>query len=125
MANRRRAHRAAAAVLTFGALLLTGCGRDEEPASADRPLTVAEALRSDADGPVRVHGILIADGVAVRLCSAILESYPPQCGRPWLVVRGLDVVGDSNMEQAKGVAWTSREATLVGEVDEGILTVAG
>ena len=92
---------------------------------ADRTLSVKEALRAKGGGPVRVRGILIADGNEVRLCSAILESYPPQCGRPWLVVRGLDVVGDSNMEQAKGVAWTSREATLVGRVDEGILTVAG
>jgi hypothetical protein len=92
---------------------------------AERTLSVKEALRAKHDGPVRVRGILIADGVAVRLCSAILESYPPQCGRPWLVVRGLDVVGDSNMEQVDGVAWTSRNVTLVGRVDKGILTVAG
>lgn len=124
MAHRRRTYRAAAAGLTLLALL-AGCGGDESPASADRPLTVEEALREDVEGPVRVRGVLIADGVAVRLCSAILESYPPQCGRPWLVVRGLDVVGDSNMEQAKGVAWTSRPATLFGEVDDGVLTVPG
>ena len=124
MAHRRRTYRAAAAGLTLLALL-AGCGEDQSPGSAERPLTIAEALREDVEGPVRVGGILIADGVAVRLCSAILESYPPQCGGPWLVVRGLDVVGDSNMEQAKGIAWTSRPATLVGEVDHGVLTVAG
>jgi hypothetical protein len=34
-------------------------------------------------------------------------------------------VGVSNMEQAKGTGWTRREVTLVGEVEDGVLTVAG
>ena len=83
-----------------------------------------EALRAEGDGPVRVRGTLIAAREDVRLCAAILESHPPQCGRPWLVVRGLDLVGVSNMEQAKGVGWTRREVTLTGEVADGVLTVA-
>jgi hypothetical protein len=85
---------------------------------------VDEALRADSDGPIRVRGTLIAAATDVRLCSAILESHPPQCGRPWLLVRGLDLVGVSNMEQAKGVGWTRREVTLVGEVEDGVLTVS-
>ncbi len=124
MADRRRAHRAAAAGLTALALLLAAaCGGGEPAASPDRVLTVEEAVRAEGEGPVRVRGTLIADTQAVRLCSAILESYPPQCGRPSLVVRGLDVVGVSNMEQAKGVGWTSREVTLAGTVESGVLEV--
>jgi hypothetical protein len=84
---------------------------------------VNEAL--EAVGTVRVRGTLIANAEGVRLCSAILESHPPQCGQPSLVVRGLDLVGVSNMEQAKGVGWTRREVTLVGQVDDGVLTVSG
>ena len=106
-------------------MLTAGCGGAEAPASPDEPLTVEEALRADAEGPVRVRGTLIAAGTDVRLCSAILESHPPQCGRPSLVVRGLDLVGVSNMEQAKGVGWTRREVTLSGEVDDGVLTMSG
>jgi hypothetical protein len=87
-------------------------------------LTVEEALEVDSDGPVRVRGTLFAGTDAVRLCSAILESHPPQCGQPSLRVRGFDVVGASNMEQAKGVRWTSREVTLVGEVEDGVMTVS-
>ena len=125
MANRRRAHRAAAARLTVVAALLSGCGGEESPALADRTLSVKEALRANGDGPVRVRGTLIVDRAnEVRLCRTILESHPPQCVGPSLVVRGLDLVGVSNMEQAKGGGWTSRVATLVGEVDDGVLTVA-
>lgn len=122
MADRRRAHRAAAASLTAVALL-AGCGGDDSPASPEGVLTVEEALA--AGGPVRVRGTLIADAQGVRLCSAILESHPPQCGQPSLGVRGLDLVGVSNMEQSKGVGWTSREVTLSGAVEDGVLTVAG
>jgi hypothetical protein len=124
VAHRRRAHRAAAAGLTAVTLLLAACGGDERPASPDGVLTVTEALRVDGGGSVRVRGTLIADARGVRLCSAILESHPPQCGQPSLTVRGLDLVGVSNMEQAKGVGWTSREVTLAGEVKDGVLSVA-
>jgi hypothetical protein len=126
VAHRRRAHRAAAAGLTAAALLVAAaCGGAESPASPDGTFTVEEALRADVEGPIRVRGTVIAAGQDVRLCSAILESHPPQCGQPSLRVRGLDLVGVSNMEQAKGVGWTSREVTLVGEVENGVLTVSG
>ena len=108
-------------------LMAASCGEAAREAGTLQPretLSVEQAFKSNATGRVRVRGILFADARDVRLCSAILESHPPQCGRPSLVVRGLDLVGVSNMEQAKGVRWTSREATLVGEVDDGVLTVA-
>jgi hypothetical protein len=124
MADRRRPHRAAAAGLTAVTLLLAACGGDERPASPDGVLTVTEALRLDGGGSVRVRGTVLADARGVRLCSALLESHPPQCGQPSLIVRGLDLVGVSNMEQAKGMGWTSREVTLRGAVADGVLTVA-
>ena len=122
MADRRRAHRAAAASLTAVALL-AGCGGDESPASADEVLTVEQALQAETDGRVRVRGTLIASSSDIRLCSAILESHPPQCGQPSLGVRGLDFVGDSTMVRAMGVRWTPREVVLVGEVEDGVLSV--
>ena len=81
-------------------------------------------MSGERDGRVRVRGTLIAGAREVRLCSAILESHPPQCGEPSLRVRGLDLVGVSNMEQAKGVGWTRRDVTLAGELEDGVLTVA-
>ncbi len=102
----------------------TACGGTASPASSDEALTVEEAIGADAEGPIRVRGTLFANAQGVRLCNAILESHPPQCGQPSLRVRGLDLVGVSNMEQAKGVGWTTREATLVGEVENGVLTVS-
>jgi hypothetical protein len=124
VAHRRRPHRAGAAVLTLAAALAgAGCGGSEAQAPPDRALTVEEALRVDAEGLISVRGTLFADVESVRLCGAILESDPPQCGRPWLRVRGLDVVGNSNMEQAKGTTWSLREVVLVGTVEGRTLRV--
>ena len=53
-----------------------GSGSTGGPETA---LTVAEALATDADGPLRVRGALVFDGRVARLCDSLAESYPPQC----------------------------------------------
>lgn len=99
--------------------LAAGCGGDDgdagAPATTPSPpsaqpvpgggLTVAEAKGSDVEGPLAVAGNLVERDGAVRLCSAVLESSPPQCGEPSLRLEGFDR------------AFTPGErATLVGEV---------
>ncbi len=117
----------AALAVTVGGCVGEGSGSvagGDASSVSGNPLTVEEALASDRDGPLLVTGTVYADHEIVRLCSGFRESHPPQCGEPSLRVRGLDLVGVSNMEQAKGATWSRREVTLTGEVDEGVLTVA-
>jgi len=106
------------------ALVGAGCGSDEGGTSDDGApaagaaipgggLTIEEALETTAEGPLVVAGYLIAQGDELRLCSAILESYPPQCGEPSLEVRGAvdrDQIGE--------------RVSLVGDVDGHVLTVS-
>ncbi|MDQ3067348.1 MAG: hypothetical protein M3R12_09400, partial [Actinomycetota bacterium] len=81
--------------LLLSVLALAACGGDDggegdaaqpQPApSAGAPiagggLSVQEALDSDLDGPLLVRGYLIERDGELRLCQAILESSPPQCG---------------------------------------------
>jgi len=77
---------------------------------------VADALASDGR-PVRVAGALFvdADGT-VLLCSAIAESFPPQCGGDRLRVVGLDLEALDGLEQANGVRW-AEGVELSGTVD--------
>jgi len=106
------------------ALVGAGCSSDEGGAPHDSApaagaaipgggLTIEEALETTAEGPLVVAGYLIEEGGELRLCSAILESYPPQCGEPSLEVRG-EVDRDQIGERV----------SLVGDVDGHVLTVS-
>lgn len=85
-------------------------------------ISVSEALASKLDGPLLVNGALVVDGTGARLCTVLRESFPPQCGSPSLVVKGLDTAA-IRFQQASGVRWV--EATqLLGHVRDGELTIS-
>ena len=88
-------------------------------APGDGPgLTVAEALtHGPTDDLVTVTGALFidADGT-VRLCDAIAESFPPQCGGDRIVVEGLDLDDIDDIQEENGVRW-SESITLLGSVE--------
>jgi hypothetical protein len=81
------------------------------------PLQIADALAAGTAEPVLVTGALFVEvGNAVRLCGAIAESYPPQCGGERLEVVGLDLATVPGLEEANGVRW-AEGVELVGTVD--------
>jgi hypothetical protein len=121
------------------ALVASACGGGD-PASAPPPapagppappaeLTIEEALASAPEGPVAVTGFIVAsEDQPVRLCSALLESYPPQCGQPALTVEGLDLDSVDGLTrpddpQFAHTAWTDQEISLTGELTGDVLAV--
>lgn len=86
-------------------------------------LTVEEAIASDAGEPLTVAGYLFVRGGDAKLCDAMLESYPPQCGGPSLVVEGLDVEEVEGVRSEGGMAWTEERVSLLGEVVGGAIRV--
>lgn len=120
-----------ALALAVAVLAAAGCGGSEEqdppatpPGAATGPgLTVAEAIASDLDGPLLVRGSLVELEGTLRLCDALAESYPPQCGGERLVVEGYDIAAADGVQQASGVRW-AEGVKLLGEVDDGVLRVS-
>jgi hypothetical protein len=116
-------------VLAIG---LAACGGEETPPAdtgTGDVVSIEEALTSPGGNRLTVEGYLIApDGGEVRLCSAILESYPPQCGEPSLVVEGLDlstvegIVHTSEPDLAQ-VSWSETYVPVTGTIEDGVLTV--
>jgi hypothetical protein len=83
-----------------------------------RGLSVAEArTHGPTDDIVAVTGALFvdADGT-VRLCDAIAESFPPQCGGERITVEGLDLATVAGLQEANGVRW-AEAVTLLGSVE--------
>ena len=99
------------------------------PPAAPPELTIEEALASPPEGPVTVTGFLLAsENEPVRLCSALAESYPPQCGVASLTIEGLDldtVEGLTRPDdpQFAHTAWTDQPIALTGEVTGDVLAV--
>ncbi len=132
----RRAHPLAGLVVMC--LVLSACGADQPGTSAPTgggagepvlvivdgqgdpgtALSVAQALtHQPTDDLVTVTGVLFVDSDGtVRLCDAIAESFPPQCGGDRIVVDGVDLDAIANLQTEGDVAW-AEGVTLFGSVE--------
>jgi hypothetical protein len=121
------------------AALLAGCGGDGDSGADDSStsapsqvsglgagpgISIEEALASDSEQQILVNGNLLASGDDVRLCYALAESFPPQCGGPSLRVEGLKLEEVDGLVTEGGVSWTDRPIQLLGTVADGVLTVS-
>ncbi|MGH3092050.1 MAG: hypothetical protein ACRDOG_06950 [Gaiellaceae bacterium] len=126
----------ALALVSLAAAFLAGCGGNGEPADDDAGsprvsgiaagpgISIEEALASELDEMLLVNGNLLAEGGDVRLCSALAESFPPQCGGASLLVEGLKLEEVDGLVTEGDVSWTDRPTQLLGVVEDGVLTVS-
>ncbi len=127
-ARRARPTRVIAAVITILGLLtvltLAACGEAASSDDRSSPISVSEAQRAGNGTSTRVTGFLVATpGQPVRLCEALAESYPPQCGRPEIEVEGLDVTAIGGLSDAQGVVWSDGYIEVSGVIRDGRLVV--
>lgn len=103
-------------------------GNDDNGASGTfpagtEPISIAEALTSTEDGPLLVEGYLVVTPEGARLCEALAESFPPQCGGDSLI---LDEPDPSALEQVTtegDVSWTDNPVQMLGSVDGNTMSV--
>lgn len=111
----------------LAAAALAGCGGDDDSNDASPGGTPTPAFIdgvSDSDEPQLVTGNLLVQGGEARLCSALAESFPPQCGGPSLLVDGLDLDTVADLTTEGDVSWSDRPIVLEGIVDGDTLTVS-
>jgi hypothetical protein len=109
----------------LAAAMLAGCGDPDEPDAAGgstTPVFIGEV--ADSDEPQAVTGNLLVQDGDVRLCSALAESFPPQCGGPSLLVEGLDLDTVADLISEGDVSWTDNPIVLEGTVDGDTLSVS-
>jgi hypothetical protein len=110
------------------ALLAAACGagRSSAPGAASsepppHPGGVGAALAAPDGSRVSVRGALFRDPDGVRLCDAIAESYPPQCGGPRIDVIGLPAVVPAMQHSDDGAVSWVESIELEGVVRGGRL----
>jgi hypothetical protein len=124
-------------LLPLAVLALAACGGsdDAEPPTPTQPpasaglgagpgISIDAALTSDSAEPLLVNGNLLAQGEQIRLCSALAESFPPQCGGPSLQVEGLKLAEVDSLVTEGDVSWTDRPIQLLGTVEGDRLVVS-
>lgn len=82
-----------------------------------------QLLDRSSDTPVAVQGLLHVEGDAARLCAAILESYPPQCGEPSVELVGLDLAAVEGTTTADEVTWKEGAVLNLERAADGRFTV--
>ena len=89
----------------------------------DGGLTITEALEGEPTGVIAVQGFYFDDGTGARLCEALAESFPPQCGEASIPLGdgALDVIDPDEIQESQGVAWTDHPVTILGEIVDGTL----
>jgi hypothetical protein len=107
----------------FVALALVGCGGKDEPAGGGGPVEILVEDAGDHEGPAIVTGSLLANGDDVRLCAALAESFPPQCGGGSIVVVGLDLDKLDGLTTEGDVTWSDLPISVEGVLADGTLTV--
>jgi hypothetical protein len=108
------------------ALLLLGCSDDEDvPAGFDAGSLVAieDVTGHDVDVAVRIRGPVFRVAGTTHICSAVLESFPPQCGEPSLIVEGWDIDSDERAQTEGDVTWVE-DVELSGPIRDGVLQAA-
>jgi hypothetical protein len=89
-------------------------------------ISVAEALAFRLGGPLLVSGWLRrAEGGDLQLCSGLTDSLPPECAKPWLSVKGLDLSKVDGLRTESGVTWSPQPVQVLGDVTGGVLEVSG
>jgi hypothetical protein len=87
-------------------------------------ISVSEARASSLPGPLLVNGFIVAVNDDVRLCAALAESFPPQCGGESLSVEGLDLGSIAGLRSEGATRWTETQVQLLGDVEGESLTVS-
>ena len=93
------------------------------PSGREGTISVQQLVARSADTPVTVQGLLHVSGGIARLCAAVLESYPVQCGQPSVELVGLDPAAVEGVTTAGGVTWKERAVLVLERVGAGRFAV--
>ena len=103
-------------------------GSDTDPPSTATAtagvLEVAELVPGSPLDAVTVAGFVVSDASGSRLCEALAESFPPQCGGSSVTITNPDQL-DVELDSEQGVEWTGTRVELSGSFDGDALTVDG
>jgi len=86
-------------------------------------ISVPDALASAGDGVVLVEGFLVITPNGARLCEALAESFPPQCGGDSVILDEPEPSALDQLTTEGDVSWTDQPVQMLGSVDGDTMSV--
>lgn len=99
----------------------TGTGGPES--GPDGSLPVADAVTAGVDGPFLMSGFYLADGSGTRLCEALAESFPPQCGGASIVLDETGTAVETETVTEGDVTWSEQSTSVEGQIVDDVFVV--
>ena len=90
---------------------------------ADGSVPVGEAVAAGIEGPFLVSGFLVVDGGGARLCEALAESFPPQCGGTSVQLEPAQTPAGAVTTTEGDVTWSDQPVLVEGEIVDGVFVV--
>ena len=90
----------------------------------DGGLGVADVIAYNGSEVVAVQGFVIIEDGAARLCDALAESFPPQCGQAGIVIVNPQNLPDMVLVEEGTTQWSDDVVSVLGYVEDGELTIA-
>ena len=91
------------------------------------PLEIDGLIQGGEASDVTAVGFVVWDDTSARLCSVLLESFPPQCGGPDVIITNPGSIeaslGDVTLQKEQAVRWTDQRVELRGNFDGQRLTL--
>ncbi len=105
-------------------LALSACGGGDRQGGVGGSPLLTPVEAEGRDGTVAVQGFLWArpDNDIFRLCEAVLESFPPQCGEPAVELTDVDVTGIAGIDFSQNIFW-AEQVRARGQLAGGTLSV--
>ena len=111
------------AVDCLDATSTTAPGTGGVSSGADGSVPVGEAVAAGIQGPFLMSGFLVVDGEGARLCEALAESFPPQCGGTAIPLQPAEAPAGATTTTEGDVTWTEQPLLVEGEILDGVFMI--
>lgn len=87
------------------------------------PLSIAEALAYEGSEVIAVQGFVVRVGDSAKLCDALAESFPPQCGGDSVDILNPDATTGFTLVEEGSTQWSPEPVTMLGSISAEGFTI--
>jgi len=113
-------------LLLLFTLAASGCGSESAEGPTDPTpsgvIDISELADQNPPLSATVRGSVFWDDDAARLCGVLMESFPPQCGDPSIVIGNPELL-EVEFTETQGIRWTDRVVEIEGNWDGEVFTL--